>query len=301
MQKHDSRTITVDRHTIELTNEAKIFFPKSGITKGEVIAYYKHIAEHMLPFISNRALSLVRYPNGIQEEGFFQKNIGEYYPSWIKAVEVPKLQDGHNRMVVCNNAATLIYLANQACLTPHCWLSKIDNLDHPDRLVFDLDPGNKKSFDLIRETALAFKETIESLGLTAFAMLTGSRGMHIIIPVTRTITFKELHTAAQIIAQKVLVKNPKHLTMEIRKESRGEKLFIDCNRNSYAQTSVAPYAIRAYEKAPIASPICWKEVEDSTLTPQRYNINNIPQASKEHHPWAKMTHSAKPIAFLLKD
>jgi len=154
-------------HEVTVTHEDKLYFPKSKITKGELLEYYETIAPYLLPYIHNRAITMDRFPDGITGESFYQKNAGDYFPDWIETKKVPNksAESKHDvtSYVVCQNAATLVYIANQGCITPHMWLSKIDKLDYPDVLIFDLDPAGKKvkNFKLISDTALALKKVLE--------------------------------------------------------------------------------------------------------------------------------------------
>lgn len=268
-------TLTIGRRTIELTNQDKILFPKDRITKGDLITYYLTIAPIMLPHLKDRPITMHRFPNGITQEGFYQKDIGEYFPSWIKKVTVPKQEGGTNTYVICNDAATLAYLANQACITPHIWLSHQPKLDYPDRMIFDLDPGTN-NFDLVKQTALALRELLDTFGLPAYAMTTGSRGIHVIVPIKRLHLFDDVRACARALANRlVTLDDGKYLTTEARLEKRKKRLFIDTTRNAWAQTTVAPYAIRALPGAPVATPVTWNEVESASLTTQKFTIKTI--------------------------
>lgn len=268
--------LKVGRYIVKLTNEDRILFPKSKIIKSDLIDYYYKVASIMVPHMQNRAITMVRYPNGIDKEGFYQKDMPDYFPDWIKGKTVKKSEGGSTTYVVCNNAATLVYLANQACITPHLWLSKIDKLNYPDKMIFDIDPPPPgKNFALVRHIALRLKSILEDLGLVPFVKTTGSKGLHVVVPIKRTAPFDTVRAFAQEISQVLVNDDPKHLTLEVRKEKRQGRVFLDTLRNAYAQTAVAPYAVRPKEKAPIATPISWDEVEDPKLASQRYNINNI--------------------------
>lgn len=179
------RVIKVGRYSIEISSEDKIFFPKSKITKGDVLAYYIKVASHMVSYMKGRPISMQRFPEGIMHEGFFQKEAGSYFPAWIKTVPIAKESGEKVNYVAVDNEATLVYLANQACLIFHPWLSKIDKLEYPDRIIFDLDPAGKATFELVRWTALELKKILDELKLSSFVMLTGSRGVHIWIPLKR--------------------------------------------------------------------------------------------------------------------
>lgn len=268
------RTIKLGKYNVDVTSESRILFPKSKITKGEFVAYYERIAPIMIPHIKNRPITMHRFVNGIGKEGFYQKDASDYFPAWIKREPIKKKADGIVNYVVCNNAATLVYLANQLSITNHIWLSKIDKLNYPDRMIFDLDPS-KKDFTQVRKAALQLKKLLEQLGLVPFVMTTGSRGLHVVVPLKRTNTFDQVRAFAKDVAELMVAQYPKYLTTEIRKVKRKGKIFIDTYRNAFAQTGVAPYSVRAKEGAPVAAPLTWSEVRDSRLTPQKYHIKNI--------------------------
>lgn len=273
------------RRLIDTSNEDRILFPKSKITKGDVISYFQKISKHMLSFMKNHPLTMERYPYGIQEEGFYHKDAPDYFPSWIKTMKMKKKDGGFTHYVVCNDEATLIYLANQGCLTQHLWLSRVDKIDYPDKMIIDLDPG-KSSFEKVQSTAFLIKEILEELDLTSFVMLTGSSGVHIVVPLSRKQTYEEVRNFAYDIALWLLKKDPQNTTLEIRKNKRGKKIFIDTLRNQLTATAVAPYSIRAYEGAPVATPIDWKEMSDPKLISQRYTIKTVfNRLKKKGDPW----------------
>ncbi|MDR3646531.1 MAG: non-homologous end-joining DNA ligase [Candidatus Babeliales bacterium] len=287
--------IKVGKYTVQFTNQDKIFFPDDKITKGDIIQYYDQIAPYMLKYTKNRALTMLRYPHGITQEGFYHKDAPDYFPDWIKRFVDINGEDKKVHYVVANNAATLVYLANFGCLIPHLWLSKIDKPNYPDRMIFDLDPSDDKSFKRIMETAKAFKKIIEEHNLVPFVMSTGSRGLHVVVPIKRTKTFDEVKKFAQYLAQKLIEKDPEHLTMEIRKNKRGTRIFIDTLRNGYGATAVAPYAVRAKPGAPVAFPLEWNEL-NAKLTPTKYNIFTIfKRLDKVGDIWKNIDKQAKAI------
>ncbi len=276
------------RYTIELSNTDKVLFGKSGasqmklakaktgITKGELVDYYNYIAPTMLRYCDKHPISMKRYPNGINHEGFFQKEAGEYFPDWITRVAIPKQTDGVVNTVVIDKTATIVYLANQACITPHIWLSRTPHLNKPDRMIFDLDPSGKTfSFSDVQKVAKEIKTILDACDLPSFYMLTGSRGAHIIIPLKRADTFEETRAFTHDIATLIAHQFPKMFTIEVSKKKRGKRVFIDWLRNSFGATAVAPYAVRAHEDAPVAMPVTWKELQSSGMHSQKYNINNI--------------------------
>lgn len=276
--------IKVGRYTIETSHEDTILFPADKITKGDLIRYYADIAPIMLPHVQNRPISMQRFPSGIEEENFYQKDAPDYFPSWIRRQTIKK-QDGHVDYVVVNNAPTLAYLANQACIVIHTLLSKIDKIDKPDRIIFDLDPSYP-DFNLIRKAARIFHDFLEDIGLGSFVMTTGSRGVHIVVPIIRRYTFDETKSFAQDIGSLFVIQHPEMFTMEIRKEKRGKCIFIDTLRNAFGQTGVAPYSVRAKKHAPIATPLFWDEIDSTALKADLYTIKNIhKRLEKIGDPW----------------
>lgn len=284
------------RYTIETSNEDRILFPKKKYTKKDLIDYYQKIGNRMIPYTNDRPLTMVRYPSGIDDEGFYQKDMPDYFPDWIASKRVPKKEGGSTTYVVCNNTATLMYLANQGCITPHVWLSKIDKLHYPDHMIFDLDPPSLKEFDKVQKAALTLKKLLESFDLTPYVKTTGSKGLHIVVPLRRTAKFKTVRTCAHHIAQLLQQEHKKELTLEIRKAKRGNNVFIDTLRNAFGATAVAPYGVRPKDGAPVATPIDWNEVRDKTLTSQRYTIKNIfKRLSRIQDPWHGMQRHATSI------
>jgi bifunctional non-homologous end joining protein LigD len=176
--------------------------------------------------------------------------------------------------VVCNDAATLVYLANQACITTHIWLSQVDKLDYPDKMIFDLDPPGE-DFEPVRFAAIVLKEILDEVELKSFVMTTGSRGLHVVVPLDRTADFETSRAFARDLVGVLADREPDRLTTEVRKDQRKGRLFLDYLRNSYAQTSVPPYTLRAIADAPVATPIDWDRLEDPDLDSQTYNIQNI--------------------------
>lgn len=269
------KKLKIGRYVVTVSNESFLLFPQSGITKGEFVGYYHRIAPIMLPYMKNRPISMLRFPNGIDQEGFYQKEAGSYFPAWIKRKPIKKQEDGYVNYVVCNNAATLVYLANQACITPHLWLSKIDKLNYPDRLIFDLDPAGK-GFAQVCDIAIQLKALLEKINVTSFVMTTGSRGLHVLIPLKRVHTFDWVRSFAYDVAGILVKRNPKRLTLEIRKDKRRGRIFVDTLRNAFGQTAVAPYAVRPKPYAPVATPLRWDEVINKRITTsQQYTIKTI--------------------------
>ncbi|HWB82820.1 MAG TPA: non-homologous end-joining DNA ligase [Bryobacteraceae bacterium] len=251
----------------------KVLFPKDGITKRDLVDYYERIASVMLPYLRDRPISMQRYPDGIASEGFFQKKAGRYFPQWIKTATLAK-QGGTVRHVICDDAATLVYLAGQAVITPHAWLSRADKPNHPDQLIFDLDPS-QKDFHVVCAAARALRDLLRGRGLTSFVKTTGSRGLHVLVPLNRAREFDAVRAFAREIAEELAEGNPKELTTDVRKDKRAGRVFIDVARNAYAQTAAPAYAVRPRDGAPVAAPLHWEELDGSSLKPDQFNIRNV--------------------------
>jgi len=283
-----------------LTHKDKILFPKSGITKQQVFQYYKNIANRMLPFLKDRPLTMQRFPNGIGKEGFFQKNAPDYFPAWLPTTKVKK-KDGWVNHIVCNSRDTLLYLVNQYVVTFHVALSKVENIDYPDKLIFDIDPP-KGNFKLAVKAAKALRVVLEEkLQLKTYVMTSGSEGLHVAVPLKADKHFDIVHDFTKTIANYICNNNPTEFTTAIRKNKREGRLYIDFLRNSYAQTSVVPFSIRALENAPVATPLYWNELDDVTLNGQSYTIDTIfKRIETKGNPWEDFEQNAKDICNAIK-
>lgn len=289
-------TIKIGTRTIELSNQDKLFFPQSKITKGDLVTYYAHIAPVMVPYMKNRPISMQRFPQGIaaDQEGFFQKDAGSYFPEWITTIPIKKENGDTVNYVIVNNAATLVYLANQACITPHIWLSRTDKLEYPDRMIFDLDPSGKTTFKDIQWIAKEIKKLLKQLHLTSYVTTTGSRGAHVVVPLKRIHTFDYVRDFAFDVACLLSSQYPQKATTDMRKEKRGNRIFIDWLRNGYGATTVAPYGVRAHEGAPVAAPLSWNEFMHISSS-QEYTIKDVDiliKKSTNVNGWCTMKHYA---------
>lgn len=273
---------------VETSNEGKVLFPADRLTKGDLIGYYVRVAGIMLPHLRGRPLTLHRFPDGIAQPGFYQKEAPEYFPAWIRRTTVAK-QGGEVTHVLCENAATLVYLADQACITPHVWLSRDDQPEKPDRMVLDLDPSDD-DFEKVRQAARLTASAFDRAGLAVYLQLTGSRGIRLVAPLRRGPGFEEVRELARAIAGRLAAAHPALLTVEPRKPNRGDRVYLDTARNAYAQTMVAPYAVRALPGAPVATPIARHELDDPDLHPRRYSLESVLRRLAERgDPWRDMS------------
>ena len=293
--------LKIGKYVVPITNPEKILFPKDKITKLDLINYYHEISPVMFPYLKNRLIVMLRYPAGIDKEGFFHKDAPDYFPSWIKrkAVKSTSREDTVH-YVVGANQATMPYLANYGCITPHTWLSKIDMLHKPDTMIFDLDP-DKAPFATVQKVAFLLRDFLTDLNLVPFIKSTGQHGLHVVVPIKRLHDFDTVRSCARVIAQELVNKYPKILTLEMRKEKRGRRIFVDYLRNAFGQTAVAPYGVRPHDHAPVAAPIDWDEAADKKLTSPRYTIKTIfKRLEKKGDPWEGYAKASKSLATALK-
>jgi bifunctional non-homologous end joining protein LigD len=276
--------VRVGRRTVAVSNPGKVLYPDDGISKGDLVEYYRRVAGFMLPYLRGRPVAMERYPDGIDGQRIFQKDVPGYFPDWVDRVKVQK-EGGELHQVVCEDAATLVYLASQACITPHAWLSRADRPDHPDQLIFDLDPDGDE-FEEARVAALWLRSLLEELELPSFAKTTGGKGLHLTVPLDRRADFEEVRGFAREVAEVLASRDPDRLTTEQRKDKRKGRLYLDAMRNAYAQTAVPPYAVRARPGATVAAPLDWSEVEDRSLRPSRFTIGSIlDRLERTEDPW----------------
>lgn len=265
----------------------------TGITKKDIIDYYEKVWNFMLPQIKDRAITLFRFPSGIKGEKFFQKNSPDYYPEYIECEEIEHKDKKKVCYAVVKDKDGILYLANQVGEI-HIMTSKINKLKYPDKMVFDLDPS---TLDLktLKETAKKLKVLLESIGLPAFIMTTGGKGYHIVTPIKSELDNAHVREIALKIAKVLVQSNPDLLTTELIKLKRKKKIFIDVNRNSPMQTSIAPYSIRAKKGITVAVPFFWKDL--SKVNPDSYNVKNY----KVEHPWKDFFESAVSLKKILKE
>jgi bifunctional non-homologous end joining protein LigD len=268
-----TETIRVGRHAIAITHPDKALFPSPRVTKLDLARYYESVAKAMLPHVRGRPLALQGFPQGIDGPGYFLKSVPNHFPDWIATTRVAK-RGGSLTQILAGDAATLVYLAGQNVITPHVWLSRADQPRKPDRLILDFDPSPGAGFAMVRRAARDAGARLRDAGLAPFAMVTGSRGVHVVCPLRRGPSFSAVHSYARAIAEELVADDAKHLTLEWRRADRGARIYVDVNRINYAQHAVAPYGVRARPRAPVAMPIHWDELSDRRLKPDAWTIRN---------------------------
>ncbi|MFB8752349.1 non-homologous end-joining DNA ligase [Streptomyces parvulus] len=291
-----ARSVRAGRRTLEVHRPGKVLFPATDgtpeYTKGDLVDYHRAVAPFMLPHLRGRPLMLERHPDGVGGPRFMQKNTPEHYPEWIRRVEVGK-EGGTVRHTVCDDSATLVYLADQAALTLHRWLSRAGAVDLPDRMVFDLDPSGD-DFEAVREAARLVGELLDELRLPSALMTTGSRGLHVVVSLTARQDFDEVREFARDAADVLAAAHPDRLTTAARKKDRGDRLYLDIQRNAYAQTAVAPFTVRALPGAPVATPVSWDALDDPALHARRWTIATAVEQARTR-PWADAMSRARAL------
>jgi bifunctional non-homologous end joining protein LigD len=287
--------LKIGRRTVRVTHQDKVLFPQAKVTKLDLVGHYERVAPVMLPYVSGRPLALQAFPNGIDDHGFFMKAVPDYFPHWVRRKTVAK-RGGKVTHALADDAATLAYLAGQNVVTLHGWLSKADEPRKPHLLVIDFDPSNPGGFPDVRAAAREAGERLRDEGLNTYAMTTGSRGIHVVCPLRRGPGFTEVHRFAKSIAERMVEDNPSKLTLEYLKANREGKIYVDVNRNAYAQHAVVPYSPRARPQAPVAVPIAWDELSDGKLRADRWTVKTVgKRIDAAGDPWKGMTRRARAL------
>jgi len=259
-----------------LTHPDKLLFPAAGLCKRDIVAYYRRIAPLALPHCRGRALTLRRYPDGIEREGFFQKHAPPDLPSGIRRARLP-MQGGTITQILADDVETLAWLANAGTIELHVALARATAPRRPDRIVFDLDPPDEPDGDFaaIQAAARAVRKLGDELGLFSAVQTSGSRGLHVVWPVSAEEDYARVHAFARDCATLLAQRHPDTLTAAQRKAARQGRVFVDYLRNAYGQTAVAPYSLRALPGAPLATPLDWREALAHDMHAQRYHLRNV--------------------------
>ena len=275
-------TIELDGKRLRFSNLNKVYFPESGYTKRDLLAYYYRIADNILPFLKDRALVLRRYPDGIQGQAFFQKDLREGVPEWLKTAPIESEERGKQiHYATADDRASLLFLTGLGCIDHNPWSSRLDDLEHPDYFFFDLDPSDGTEFSVVVTIARALHEKLEELGIVSFLKTSGATGFHIFIPVEPVYTYEQLRTFGEIIARTVTAQHPNLVTSErsVAKRPAG-RVLIDVQQNAIGRPLAAAYSVRAFPKAPVSAPVLPRELRPS-LRPESLNIKTIFARLKE--------------------
>ncbi len=272
-QAEQSRAIEIDGHTVPETNLQKLYYPEDPLTKGDVLEYYRTMSRYILPYLRDRPLFLRRYPNGIHGDSFFQKDVDET-PDWVRTVEIESGTSGNKiNYLVCQDEATLVYIANLGAIELHPWNSRIGKLEYPDYVVFDLDPWSRPFSDVIT-VALQFHQILDEIGATSLVKTSGQSGLHIFIPLGALYTYEQARQFATLIARLVNTRLPEITSVERSPQKRKGKMYLDVLQNRTGQALIAPYSLRPHPGAPVSTPLRWAEVR-SGLDPKEYNFHTV--------------------------
>jgi bifunctional non-homologous end joining protein LigD len=256
-----------------ITHPDKVMFPDDGITKGELAAYYELVAPVMLPHLSGRPVTMERFHRGIDAKGFFQKNVSKGKPAWLETVAVPK-KDGIVNYPVVTDTRGVLWLANQNCITPHVWTSRVPRLLYPDICVFDIDPLVDDAAAL-RSATLLLRDLLAELGCPSWVKTTGSKGYHVVVPLDGRADSGAVSHFAHAVGRALVERDPRHLTQEFYKEDRGGRILIDTGRNGFGATFATAYAVRPKATAPISAPCTWEEVESGRAEPRSFTLRGM--------------------------
>lgn len=267
--------VNIDGRELRLTNLDKIFWPHEGYTKRDLILYYYKVAEYILPHLKDRPLTLKRYPNGVEGDKFFQKDVAGMVPEWVQT-EVIFSESANEAItyVICNDRPTLVFLANWAAISQNPWLSRWPRLEEPDFFTLDLDPNEPATFKDVIETAFHVKEELDDFGLKGFVKTSGATGLHIYVPIKPGYSYAQARRFAELIATIVSNKAPKLTTIEHAVSKRGGRVYLDYLQNIKTKTLASVYSVRARPGATVSAPLSWQELA-SSLEPEQFNILNI--------------------------
>ena len=295
--KGDDRTvessIVVGGRRIILERGDKVLFPADGITKSELIDYYQVVGERFIGYAARHPMVLRCFPEGIKGEGFFRKRAPQWYPSWIPRASVAK-EGGMLSHVLCDDEATLVFLAEQAAIEMHLWLSAVPAVEIPDRVIFDLDPGPGAGLGALRSVAADLRSLLVEIGLDPHLMTSGSRGYHVVAALKGKDPFSQVHVFARRVAELVVSLDPSWRTVASHKVKRERRVFIDYLRNGYAQSAIAPYSVRALSGAPIAMPLSWDELD--VAEPRSWHLRDVAATgARRPDPWSDLTSRAASV------
>ena len=284
---------------VEISRPDKVLFPGSrdrkAVTKLDLATYYDAIADVMLPHLRGRPVNMQRFPDGVGAMAFYEKKVPSHFPDWVHTVEV-HTEDGTQRQVVVDDRRSLVYLAQQACITPHTWLCTNKSLEKPDQLVFDLDPDEGLDVEDVRKAALEFHAKLDELGLANFVKVSGGKGYHIIVPLKPKADWDTVKGFTNDFAQAMVQAAPDRYTATLSKKARKGKIFIDYLRNGKGSTTVAPYSSRAKKGATVSMPVTWEMVADG-VGPADFAMGDAATGKllKAADPWTDFFKRGKPL------
>jgi bifunctional non-homologous end joining protein LigD len=273
--KSGSARVTVQGREVQLTNLDKPFWPEEGITKGDLIQYYADVAPVLLPHLEDRAMVMKRYPHGAHGDFFFMKRAPVPRPDWIRICRITHTSGNVIDFPVIDDVPSLLWVINLGCIDLNQWYAKCDDVDRPDYVHFDLDPGPGAEWSQVLECGRIVRDALDSLSMPPFAKTTGSRGLHVYVPIVRGPVQKEVWTFAKALAVELASRNPKLMTAEykVAKRPRG-RVLVDYNQNAWGRTLASIYSVRPRPRAPVSTPVTWAEI-DKGVKIEDFRLGNI--------------------------
>jgi bifunctional non-homologous end joining protein LigD len=299
VSKKTETTVVVGGRTLKLTNQDKVLFPSDGYTKGDLVRYYRSVAGVMLPYVRDNPLTMERYPNGIDGTRFWEKQMPKFTPDWVHRVTIPPTTGEPRKVtyVVCDDEATLTWVANLAAITMHIWYSRVQALNVPDVILFDLDPGERCPLARLAKVALAFRDELAAIGLHALVKTTGGMGLHVVLPLKPKYDYDQAKAFSELAARRVHATLPDDTTLERAISRRpADVVYLDWVQVGKGKTYVAPFTVRARDGAPVSMPLTWPDVEamrrkrapETTAEMRRWTIANVPKiVAKSGDPWQR--------------
>ena len=272
-----ARVVKRGRRTVELSNLDKPFWPEEGITKGDLLAYYRDVGPVLVPHLRDRPFTMKRHPDGWQGKHFFQKDTPKHAPSWLQTVPFPATtREGETRTIdyaLVNDELALLWMVNMGCIDMHAWTSRADRPERPDWVIFDLDPSEGVGFEEVIETALLVRATLDLVGLESFPKTSGSRGIHVLVPIARRHGYRDTHEFASIVAGALARAHPGLVTTQwVKSKRRG--VLVDANQNGPGKTTASVYSVRPRAGAPVSTPLSWNEVKPG-LDPSAFTMDAV--------------------------
>jgi bifunctional non-homologous end joining protein LigD len=271
-----SETWSLDDQSINVTDLEKVYWPKEGLTKGDVLAYYRELAPVILPYLKDRPVTIKVFPKGIEGESFYRRDVAAKKPAWLNTTSYrPASSAKTSRLLLVDDAASLIWLANRGAIEFHFWLSRTSNLNEPDLAVFDLDPGDQAGFRDVLTAALRLRDLLAKKDLTGYPKTSGGKGLHVILPLGPRHVFEGVRTWVKGIAESLADEYPDLIAVAHGGTHRGTHVTIDHAQNAIARNLAAPYTLRGSPSALVSAPISWGEIEDGKVNPEMINLNTV--------------------------
>jgi bifunctional non-homologous end joining protein LigD len=277
----DNVVLTIDRKEVRLSNLRKVFWPELALTKGDLLQYYADVSGVLLPHLRDRAMVMKRYPHGAAGDFFFMKRAPTPRPDWIETCSIEHDSGNVIDFPMIQDRAALMWVVNLGCIDLNQWYARCDDVNRPDYLHFDLDPGAGTTFDDVRETGLVVRDALESLHMPSLVKTTGSRGLHVYVPIVRGSVQKQVWTFAKALAQELAARHPTLITAEYRVSNRPRgRVLVDYNQNAWGRTLASVYSVRPRPEASVSTPVTWREVERGVRI-EDFTVRNVPARVQE--------------------